>query len=144
MPHHACRCSDRARPRPVVCCLAKASKSAPFLVQPPCALRGTEGRSARRCETCCPTTMGCYRSSEQKRSLAGGGYIGLNGSRTGGHQPSFCIAEGLLLGREEIRNSPCNNIQDSFAVRKPQRGLAYFNLIRANLYPNGNSHPLFF
>jgi Ku70/Ku80 beta-barrel domain len=85
-----------------------------------------------------------YLTPEDRVGQVGRGYIGLNGSRIGGHQPSFGIAEGLLLGREEIRNSPCNNIQDSFAVRKQQRGLAYFNLIRANLYPNGNSHLLFF
>jgi hypothetical protein len=66
---------DRAKSGDLVRCLAKTPKSTTFFTEPNCALRGTKGRSARRRGACCPPTMGCYGSSEQKRprpALLGG------------------------------------------------------------------------
>jgi hypothetical protein len=63
--------------------------------------------------------MGCYGSSEQKHptaALMGGAnrFIGLNWEE----DSSPLLLNNLVLGREKIRNSPCDNIQDSFAVGK--------------------------
>ncbi len=46
------------------------------------------------------------------------------------------------LSREETRDGPRNDTQDSLAVRKQDRHFTNFDLIRADRYPKGNNHLL--
>ena len=55
------------------------------------------------------------RAETPRPALMGGANccIGFTGRRI-----AALLLKDLVLGREKIRNSPCDNIEDSFAVRK--------------------------